>query len=92
MTAQETVAADALREAGYTEDQVTRMLAAARPLFARLRAQRRDLEETGRSAARQMQSAQLRHAGEMHTEHCWARLAWGDGECECIAAAGSWGG
>lgn len=45
----------------------------------------RDLEETGRSAARQMQSAQLRRAGEMHTEHCWARLAWGNGECECIA-------
>lgn len=35
----------------------------------------------------QMVRAQITHAGEMHTDHCWARLAWGDGVCECIALA-----
>lgn len=42
-----------------------------------------DLESTDRIASEQIADAQKRHAGETHSDHCWARLAWGDGECEC---------
>lgn len=34
-------------------------------------------------AHRMMVRARTEHRGEQHSNHCWDRLAWGDGECEC---------
>lgn len=45
-----------------------------------------ELADTEALATQQMRDAEARHAGELHTPHCWARLGWGDGECECADA------
>lgn len=40
-------------------------------------------EEDARIAEEQMEAAQQKRPNETHTNACWARIAWGDGKCEC---------
>lgn len=43
--------------------------------------------DTERTADAQMREALERIAAQHHTQHCIARQAWGDGECECKPVA-----
>jgi hypothetical protein len=40
-------------------------------------------DSAGSMQRKMMQDALMLHVGQRHTMHCWGRLAWGDGECEC---------
>lgn len=83
MTRDEEIVLDVLLEAGYSRRQARSMLAVGRPLYAKLRAKRRDLHGIHLDATRQMRAVMDARPDEDHTDHCWARIAWGDGECEC---------
>lgn len=88
---------DMLLSAGYSPRQVRRMMAVVRPLFDTLREQKRQLFLEGLEYERQLDDgtaadvlrdrllddAREMHRNEAHSDHCWQRLAWGDGECEC---------
>lgn len=40
-------------------------------------------EEQALIAEEQMEAVQEKRPNETHTNACWARIAWGDGKCEC---------
>lgn len=75
-----------LAETGpYTLEDVDRIEAHRGKPYVRLRetvTQVGMLEEELLAAAQRI-NALVKHSGETHTAHCWARLSWGDGECEC---------
>lgn len=82
----ERVTADWLLERGFAPSEVRRQLAVMRPLYLKLRTRRREIAHQSRLAERQMNEARRLHVDEWHSQECWARLAWGDGECECDGA------